>query len=137
LDAPRLPVALPALNTALLLASSFTFTRGLAKLRRGDRPALTRWVGLTLALGFAFLGLQTIVWSSLSSAGLHISSGVYGSIFYSLTAFHALHVAVGLLVLLVVLVKSLRGAYTEHNFMNVKLCSMFWHFVDVVWVLMF
>src|SRR4051794_3907060 len=57
-DTPPLPIALPALNTVVLLASSYTFTRGLAQLGRGNRTALTRWVALTLVLGAAFLGLQ-------------------------------------------------------------------------------
>lgn len=137
IGAPPLPVTLPAVNTGLMITSSFAFARGLGGLRRGDRGALARWVGLTLALGCMFLGLQTYVWRTLSSEGLHLTSGIYGSVFYTLTAFHALHVAAGLLVLLTVLVRSLSGSQTEHSYVTVRLCGMFWHFVDAVWVLMF
>jgi cytochrome c oxidase subunit 3 len=135
---PVLPVGLPALNTAVLLASSLTFARGLAVLKRGERRALPVWVALTFALGAVFLGLQLHVWRTVWDAGLHITSGgIYGSAFYALTVFHALHVAVGLLLLLWVFIQALRGRYTEHNQVKVRLCTMFWHFVDVVWILMF
>jgi cytochrome c oxidase subunit 3 len=135
--APELPILLPAINTGILLVSSLTFARGLSELKRGRKGALTAWVSATIALGSLFLGLQWVVWRSVADAGLHFSTGIYGSVFYGLTVLHAVHVAAGLLVLLWVLFKSLRGAYTPHNFVNIRLCTMFWHFVDVVWVLMF
>jgi cytochrome c oxidase subunit III len=134
---PELPIALPALNTVVLLASSFTFARGLKELSRGRRQALSGWVGATFVLGSVFLALQVVVWQSVSRSGLHVSSGLYGSVFYALTVFHALHVVVGLFILLWVLFRSVSGKYTEHNSVNVRLCTMFWHFVDVVWVVMF
>ena len=134
---PALPLGLPALNTAIILLSSFTFARGLRALRRGQRRAFQELVVVTFALGALFLGLQVAVWISLARAGLHPSTGIYGSVFYGLTAVHALHVAAGLLILLWVFVRSLRGTYSEHNHINIRLCTMFWHFVDVVWVLMF
>ena len=134
---PALPVAMPLVNTVVLLASSVTFSRGLAALQRGGRKTLSGWVLATLVLGVVFLVLQVLVWQSVSRSGLHVSSGIYGSVFYSLTLFHALHVVVGLFILLWVLVRSLAGKYTEHNFVNVRLCTMYWHFVDVVWLLMF
>jgi cytochrome c oxidase subunit III len=135
--APSLPIGLPALNTAIMLASSFCFSSSLLALRSGKRGRFQGLVALTFALGALFLGLQIHVWSSLSLAGLHVSSGVYGSVFYALTTIHAAHVAAGLLIMLWVFARSLRGTYSEHNHINVRLCAMFWHFVDAVWVLMF
>lgn len=134
---PKLPILLPGFNTLVLLGSSATFIRGLKELRRGDKRAFTFMVGATMALGLLFLALQVTVWRQLADAGLHVTSGIYGSVVYALTTLHAAHVAVGLIVLLVVLIRALRGRYTEHNHINVRLCAMFWHFVDVVWVLMF
>ena len=134
---PTLPVALPALNTLVMLGSSFTFMRGVSALRKGRRSGLTTWVFVTLVLGAVFLALQLSVWQSVAESGLHITSGLFGSVFYGLTCFHALHVAVGLVILLWVLFRSSRGHYTEHNIMNVSSCAMYWHFVDIVWVLMF
>ncbi|HVY47622.1 MAG TPA: heme-copper oxidase subunit III [Minicystis sp.] len=135
---PRLPLAVPALNTVVLIASSLVFRRGLALLRAARRRAFAGAVAGTFALGAAFLALQFSVWISLWQGGFTVrSGGIYSSIFYALTAFHALHVAVGLLILLYVLLRTAQGKYTEHNHVNVRLCTMYWHFVDVVWVLMF
>lgn len=132
-----LPVALPALNTVVLLASSVALSRGIAALARGQRRALAPWVGGALGLGVAFIGLQLVVWRDLWLRGLLPSNGVYASLFYGLTVLHALHVAAGVLVLLVVLFRALRGVYTEHNVVRVRMAAMFWHFVDAVWILMF
>lgn len=134
---PVLPIGLPALNTVLLIASSLTLARGLSELRAGRRKALTGWVVATFVLGAVFLAIQLVVWRSVGEAGLHVSSGMYGSVFYALTTFHALHVVVGLFLLVWMFVQSVRGKYSEHNNVNVRLCAMFWHFVDVVWLLMF
>lgn len=134
---PRLPVALPAVNTLVLLASSVALGQGIRALQRGRRGALAPWIAGAIALGATFLGLQLVMWSDLWSAGLRPSTGVYGSVFYGLTALHAVHVAAGLVVLLLVFVRALLGRYTEHSVTNVRIPAMFWHFVDVVWVLMF
>jgi cytochrome c oxidase subunit 3 len=134
---PALPVGLPTVNTVVLLCSSLTFAHGLRQLRKGQRGAYMRALGVTIGLGIVFLGLQLHVWREVHLSGLHYTSGLYGSVFYALTVFHALHVAAGLLVLVVVLARSLLGTYTEHNTATVRVCTMFWHFVDVVWVLMF
>jgi cytochrome c oxidase subunit III len=134
---PRLPLALPAVNTAVLAASSLALWRGVSQLARGRRTALTFWVGAAIVLGVVFVALQVVGWRSQWEAGLLPSSGAYGSVFYGLTVLHALHVAAGLLVLLVVLVRSLLGTYTEHNVVRVRVAAMFWHFVDAVWLLMF
>jgi cytochrome c oxidase subunit III len=135
--APPLPLALPALNTLVLVASSLALWRGVAALARGNRRALAPWVGVALVLGAAFVGLQLVVWKAQWAAGLLPSSGVYGSLFYGLTALHAVHVVAGLLVLLVVLGRALGGVYTEHNVVRVRVAAMFWHFVDAVWLVMF
>ena len=134
---PLLPVPLPALNTMVLIVSSFTLARGLSEVKRGRRKALTGWVAATFVLGGVFLAIQVSVWQSVADSGLHVSSGLYGSIFYALTTFHALHVVVGLLLLLWLFIQSIRGKYSEHNNVSIRLCAMFWHFVDVVWLLMF
>jgi cytochrome c oxidase subunit 3 len=135
--APRLPVALPALNTAVLAASSLALARGVSLLAQGRRQALAPWVGVAIALGGAFVALQIEVWRALWSQGLFPSSSAYGSVFYGLTVLHAVHVAAGLLVLVWVLVRALLGTYTEHNVVRVRVAAMFWHFVDAVWLLMF
>lgn len=134
---PPLPVALPAVNTLVLAASSAALLLGTRALARGRRKALTGWVAGAIVLGSGFLGLQLVVWRDLWLKGLLPSTGAFASVFYGLTALHAAHVLAGLVVLLVIFARSLRGAYTEHNVIRVRVAGMFWHFVDVVWVLMF
>ena len=134
--APVLPLGLPAINTVVILTSSLTFAWGLESLRRGRRARFRALVGVTAVLGAIFLALQLTLWQHVVAAGLPVA-GTYGAVFYSFTALHALHVLVGLGILLWVFARSLFGKYTEHNTTNVRMCAMFWHFVDVVWVLMF
>lgn len=134
---PHLPVALPALNTAILLASSGVLAFAVRELGRGRRRLLAPLLGLGMTLGVAFLGLQLVVWRDLWLAGLLPSSGLYGSVFYGLTGLHALHVLAGLVVLLVVFGRAYGGAYDAEDAYKVRLVAWFWHFVDVVWVLMF
>jgi cytochrome c oxidase subunit 3 len=135
--APQLPIGLPAINTAVLVASSAAFVQGISALRRGRRGAFRVAVGVTLVLGVLFLALQLLLWRRVAASGLGVADGSYGAVFYVFTAFHALHVLVGVGILLWVFLRSLGGAYTEHNTINVRMCAMFWHFVDVVWLLMF
>ena len=134
---PALPVALPLINTFVLAASSAALLVGTRALGRGDRKALPRWVLAALVLGAAFLGLQFLVWKDLWLKGLIPSTGAFASVFYGLTVLHAAHVLAGLVVLGVIFFRALRGAYTEHNVIRVRVAGMFWHFVDVVWILMF
>jgi len=134
---PHLPVGVPALNTLVLVASSVALWRGTSALASGKRRALVPWLCAGVVLGVAFVVVQWVVWRQLWLAGLLPSSGAYGSVFYGLTALHAAHVAAGLVVLLVVLYRALRGVYTEHNVVRVRMAAMFWHFVDAVWLLMF
>ncbi len=130
-----LPLAWPALNTALLLLSSWTIQRGYSEVRRGE--ALLPWLCATLFLGLVFLNLQWMVWTDLWATGFHLSSGTYGSVFYTFTGFHAIHVFVGFGFLIWLIVGAQRGRFTQHNSSPVLLTAMYWHFVDVVWVLLF
>lgn len=134
---PPLPVGLPLLNTLVLGASSAALVLGTRALTRGNRRALPWYVLGAFVLGALFLGLQFVVWQGLWMKGLVPQTGAFASVFYGLTILHALHVLAGLVVLGVIFVRALRGEYTEHNVVRVRVAGMFWHFVDVVWVLMF
>ncbi len=131
-----LPRLLPAINTAVLLLSSVVLWRG-ADPRRERPGALRRALGLTIGLGSLFLALQLAVWVPLWRHGFRIDSGIYASIFYGLTAFHALHVLAGLVALVWLLRGAREGRYVSGRQNPVRLTAMFWHFVDVVWLLMF
>ena len=136
LGASRLPVALPAFNTLVLLLSSVVLWRGTDP-RREAPGRLARAVLATTALGALFLALQLVVWIPLWTGGFRMDSGVYASLFYGLTVFHAVHVLAGLVALAWLLRGARSGRYASARQNPVRLSAMFWHFVDVVWVLMF
>ena len=134
----RLPKALPFLNTLVLLASSVILHRG-TRAESEERPgALRRALLGTMALGGLFLALQLAVWIPLWQRGFRVdNTGTYGSIFYGLTVFHALHVLAGLVALAVLLPGAFAGRLVSGRSSTVRLSAMFWHFVDAVWVVMF
>jgi len=133
----RLPVALPALNTLVILASSGTLMLALRAIRSA-RPSLFRGaIVATFVLGAAFVGLQYVVWRRLYLDGLTPDSGIYGSVFYGLTCFHAVHVVVGLIGLLTLVPRAFAGKFSALDHTPVRMWSMYWHFVDFVWLLMF
>jgi cytochrome c oxidase subunit III len=127
---PRLPVALPAFNTAVLLASGLVLRAGLKARTAGGRA---RGLLGTLALGALFLGLQLAVWIPLWRSGFTASSGVAGSIFYALTALHALHVAGGIVALGTLLLIAGRPAFQGRG----RVSAMYWDFMAAVWLLIF
>ena len=132
-----LPRLLPFLNTLVLAASSLVLHAGVRPAAAARPGALLSALRRTLALGSLFLALQLAVWIPLWRSGFRIESGVFGSIFYGLTVFHALHVLAGLAALLVLVPGAAKGRWVSGAQSPVRLTAMFWHFVDAVWVLMF
>jgi cytochrome c oxidase subunit 3 len=137
-DLPPLPVAWPAVNTVLLAASSAALQLGVGAIRRGA----VRWLGPAVSaaslLGAGFLVSQGFLWRALYAAGLKPSTGgPYASVFYGLTWLHAVHVLVGLGGLVWVSAKAFGGAYVPARFLPVRLWTMYWHFVGIIWGLMF
>jgi heme/copper-type cytochrome/quinol oxidase subunit 3 len=129
-DQPRFPILVPGLNTAVIAASSAMVAisvraHAFARLRRASVG-----LGVGAALGAIFLVLQLVVWAGVWRAGLLPSGGPYPSVFYALTAFHALHVLVGIGGLALLAVRLRRGATRS----AVRLWGMFWHFVGAIWV---
>jgi cytochrome c oxidase subunit III len=123
-DLPRLPLALPSAATALLALSSLALES--ARKSRGVRR-----VALAAALGAGFLALQAIVWRDMILGGLRPPLGPYASVFFGLTAFHALHVVVGLGALGWMVVRGKVGA------LALRLWALYWHMVGVIWAVMF
>jgi cytochrome c oxidase subunit 3 len=134
---PRLPRLLPGLNSVVIVASSFTLRRGLAALRRNEVESFEKMVGLTIVLGLVFLELQGLLWSRVAESGVHFGSGLYGAVFYCFTIVHATHIVAGLGALGWVMVRAFKGVYSAHNWFGVRSVAFFWHFVDVVWLVMF
>ncbi len=107
---------------------------GVWAIRRGDTGKLKLWTAITLGLGILFLGGQLYDYSQL---GFGISDGVFGTVFYTLTGFHGAHVFGGAVGLTILLARAMRGQFSAHNHVAVEAVSMYWHFVDVVWIAVF
>lgn len=132
------PWGLPLLNTFLLVSSSVTITIAHHALKRGHRGALKAWLALTILLGMAFLTFQAKEYiHAYHELGLTLGSGVYGSTFFMLTGFHGAHVTIGTLILLVMLMRVMRGHFTAEHQFGFEAASWYWHFVDVVWIGLF
>ena len=134
---PRLPVAVTALDTAVLLLSSVAFSRGLDAVRRDDGRRLVVWLGRTAMLGGLFLAVQGAEWVRLVRFGLTVSSGAYGATFYTLIGTHGAHVMAALTWLGLVTLAAARGRYTRRDHVGVAVCAMYWHFVVALWPVLY
>ena len=132
--AHELDIALAGALTAILVASSFTMQFGVWAIRRGDVAKLRMWTAITLGLGILFLGGQLYDYSQL---GFGIADGVFGTTFYTLTGFHGAHVFGGAVGLTIILARAMRGQFSGRNHVAVEAVSIYWHFVDVVWIAVF
>jgi len=130
-----LPLVGPA--TVLLVLSSFTCQFGVWAIRRGDRTAFLRNFAVTFVIGITFLIMQAIDYFTLGQEGLTLSSGTYGTTYFTLTGFHGAHVFGGVIMLGVVLYRGMAGQFSARHHDAVEASSLYWHFVDVVWILLF
>jgi cytochrome c oxidase subunit 3/cytochrome o ubiquinol oxidase subunit 3 len=128
-------LALPVLNTLFLLASSVTVALAVRALRQGARSRAGAWFPLTALLGAAFLAGTSREWYRLIvEHGLTIGTNLFGTTFYSLVGFHALHVTVGVVILTLLSVCTWSGALRATHTEQAELVSWYWHFVDGVWI---
>jgi len=135
---PRQVLELPIFNTVCLLSSSFTIWIAERGLKRGAMGAFSLWWAVTVVLGAIFLGGTGLEWKKLIyHDGLTISTNLFGTTFYSLVGLHASHVIIGLTMLLIVLIFSLTGKLKSEHSRQLEVLSLYWHFVDAVWVVVF
>jgi cytochrome c oxidase subunit III len=134
---PREVLEVPVFFTICLLSSSLTMHSAVKLLNRGRVFSFTLCWLLTIALGAAFLGGTLHEWSRLISKGLTIQANLFGTTYYSLVGLHAFHVTVGLLALTLVFLFTLFGGVSQRHAERVEVLSMYWHFVDAVWVVVF
>lgn len=132
-----LDVGLVGVNTFVLLTSSLTVVLGLSSIQRGDRRGLIGYLIATILLGAAFLLGQGNEFATLYRHGMTLSSSVYGSSFFTLTGFHGMHVLVGIFWALSTLAKAARGGYRRESYLGVEVFGLYWHFVDIVWIILF
>jgi cytochrome c oxidase subunit 3 len=129
------PWPIPTLNTAILLSSGVTVTIAHHALVANHRARAVVFMWLTVALGITFLGFQAYEYShAYSELNLKLSSGAYGSTFFMLTGFHGFHVFVGMLMLLFITIRIMRGHFTPDRHFGFEGAAWYWHFVDVVWL---
>ncbi len=129
------PLVGPA--TVILVLSSFTCEMGVWAIRRNDRTGLVRAIAVTVLMGTVFLLFQAIDYSLLYSEGMRLDAGVFGSTYFTLTGFHGAHVLGGVIMLSVVLYRAMAGQFSARHHDAVEATSLYWHFVDVVWIALF
>jgi len=135
---PHLETRLPAVATLLLVFSSFTMEWAHKALIKGRRLAAQRWVLFSFLLGAVFLSIQGYEWGHLHEFDQFVhNKGVFGSLFYSMTGFHGLHVSVGLVLLASCWVRLKLGHFSSGRHFGFLASSWYWHFVDIVWVFLF
>ncbi len=132
-----LAVDITAANTFLLITSSWMMVRALDAIQKGDKGGLTRWLGATILGGSVFVGVQVYEYVQLLDHGYLPNRDLFWSTFYAMTGFHGIHVCVGVIWLFCVWIGAVRGTYTAQNYVRVELAGLYWHFVDLVWVLLF
>jgi len=130
----RLDTWLASINTFILLSSSGTIWWAGRAIRKGKENSLGIGLGLTIFLGVTFLGITLYEWIH---ANFQPWSNAYGSTFFTLTGFHALHVFVGVILMLSMLARTLRHRFSSSNFLPIEVSSLYWHYVDFIWILVF
>jgi cytochrome c oxidase subunit 3 len=129
---------IPAINTALLLTSGVTLTFAHFALIKNSRSKLILWMFATVALGALFLSLQIYEYShAYAELNLKLTTGIYGSTFFMLTGFHGFHVTVGAIMLSVITFRCIAGHFKPEHHFAFEAVAWYWHFVDVVWLLLF
>ena len=135
---PMAAWGIPALNTLLLLSSGVTVTWAHWGLLRNNRSQLIWGLVMTIALGASFLGFQIYEYAhAYSELNLKLTIGAYGATFFMLTGFHGFHVTMGTIMLIVILFRSVAGHFRPEHHFGFEGVAWYWHFVDVVWLLLF
>jgi cytochrome c oxidase subunit 3 len=129
---------LPAIMTVLLVASGFTAHWAQTAIHRGELDRVEGWLIITLLLGLGFLGVQAYEYASFIFVdGFNITSGIYGTIFFSLTGLHGFHVIVGVTLLIAILIRTFLGHFSPRNCFGIDGTILYWHFVDAVWIALY
>jgi heme/copper-type cytochrome/quinol oxidase subunit 3 len=140
-----LGIPLTAFMTFLLICSSLTMVKALESIQNGNQSRMCTFLGLTVLGGLIFLGLQAYEWTHLITHGLTLTtlphgmsgSTLFGPTFFAITGFHGAHVTGGVIYLSCLLINGLRGRYTATYNHEVEIAGLYWHFVDLVWIMVF
>jgi cytochrome c oxidase subunit 3/cytochrome o ubiquinol oxidase subunit 3 len=126
-----------SVSSFVLLMSSLTMVLALSALTRGEERTFRVWIVATALLGGTFIAGQVYEFTVFYNLGLGYTTNIFGSAFYTLTGFHGAHVTIGIVMLMSALVASRRGRLSPRNAETVELIGLYWHFVDIVWILIF
>jgi cytochrome c oxidase subunit III len=132
-----LAVPITAVNTFLLICSSVTMVKAFAAAQDGLLSGLRRWLIATVLIGASFVGVQVYEYAHLIEKGFVPSEGLYGSTFYAMTGFHGFHVTIGVICMIYVTWRAFQGKYTAQDHRGVEVIGLYWHFVDLVWIILF
>jgi len=132
-----LDIPLTSVSTFVLLTSSLAMVLALNAVQRGSRSGALTWILATAVGGLIFLGFQAYEFTHFVHEGLTISANVFGSTFFVLTGFHGAHVSVGVIWLLTLWIMALRGKIGPADSLKVEMAGLYWHFVDIVWIVIF
>ena len=134
---PIIEIPLVTVGTALLLFSSLFIVLALNGAQRGNRKQLLGWLGATLFCGIFFVGMQVYEFTHFVHKGLTLQKNLFGASFFVLTGFHGTHVTIGVIWLLTMFILALRGQLPPKRALNLEIAALYWHFVDVVWIIIF
>jgi heme/copper-type cytochrome/quinol oxidase subunit 3 len=137
-----LGISLTAAMTFLLICSSVTMVKALSAIKHGNQKSMVNFLWLTVLGGIIFLGLQAYEWTHLIHTGLGLSSNpfgnyLFGTTFFTITGFHGAHVTGGVIYLTILALRGMRGKYSQENSGSIEIAGLYWHFVDLVWILVF
>ncbi len=132
-----LNIPLTSFSTFILLMSSVMMVLALSAVQRGDRKGSILWLAMTALGGSIFLGCQVYEFTHFWNHGLTLQTNLFGSSFYLLTGFHGAHVTVGVIYLLSLAALAVRGRLGPEKTLNVEIAGLYWHFVDVIWIVIF
>jgi cytochrome c oxidase subunit 3/cytochrome o ubiquinol oxidase subunit 3 len=134
---PIIEIPLVTVGTALLLFSSLFIVLALYGAQRGNRKMLLGWLGATIMCGMFFVGMQVYEFTHFVHKGLTLQRNMFGASFFTLTGFHGTHVTIGVIWLITMFVLALRKQLPPENAINLEMAALYWHFVDVVWIIIF
>ena len=130
-------IPVTTVSTFVLLTSSLAMVLALSGIQRGNLRSFRLWTAITALLGMVFIGFQMVEFTEFAAEGLTPRSSLFGSTFLTLTGFHGAHVTVGIIWLWSIFFASFKGRIRQDNSLDVELAGLYWHFVDIVWIIIF
>ena len=130
-------VPITTISTFVLLMSSFAMVQALAATNANDQRGIRIWLLATAILGSIFIAFQVYEFNAFKNEGLTLGTNLFGATFFTLTGFHGAHVTLGIVWLVSLLILGLKGRLGPATSLDVEICALYWHFVDIVWIVIF